>query len=159
LETQAEKHQEAPVTGVLPYPVPPLPEDAPEGYRRFWQLWSEEKFFACHEVLEEVWRTTWGEQRWFYNGLINCAVAIYQHRRGNAVGAVRQLCRAQVKLEPFRPRYYEVDIEGLLQGVEQSIALSWHSLNAAQRSQLAALRQSVQSRMAQDISGYTKVDN
>ena len=152
LKTQAEKHREAPATGEVPFLAPDIPADAPELYRSFWQLWSAEKFFACHEVLEELWRDTRGAQRWFYNGLINCAVAVYQHRRGNAVGAARQLWRARVKLQPFRPRHYEVDVDGLLAAVEHSIAASLAELSEAQRSQLPALQKSIEQRMERDLS-------
>ncbi len=147
MATQADKHVEAPATGELPFPPPPIPSDALEHYREFWRLWREEKFFACHEVLEELWRVTPGEQRLFYNGLIHCAVAIYQHRRSNAVGAARQLLRAQVKLQRFRPSYYQVDVEGLLSGVERAVASSLSTLSDGQQAQLRELRLALEERI------------
>jgi predicted metal-dependent hydrolase len=52
-------------------------------------------YFECHEVLEEYWkehpdspfRVTWV-------GLIQLAVAMYHHRRGNWKGAVKMLTSA-----------------------------------------------------------------
>jgi predicted metal-dependent hydrolase len=145
------KHVEAPATGALPFPVPDIPEGAAVLYGEFWKLWGEEKFFACHEVLESLWRETTGPQREFYNGLIHCAVAVYQHRRGNAVGAARQMVRAQVKLQAFRPRHFEVDVEALLNGVEDAVARSLSTLDAQQQTQLAALRQSLQGHMTRNV--------
>ena len=124
----------------MSFPVPPVADDAPELYRRFWQLWSEARFFECHEVLEALWRVTAEPQRSFYQGLIHCAVAIYQHRRGNAVGAARQLVRAQARLERFRPNCCQVEVDGLLASVEQEIAPSLARLDAVQLARLEALR-------------------
>jgi len=143
----AHLHQEAPSTGEVPFAPPPVPEGAPAAYVRFWQLWGEERFFACHEVLEELWRQTPGPDRWFYNGLIHCAVALYQHRRGNAVGAARQWVRARAKLRAFRPCYRGVHINGLLEGVERAIEPSLNALSPAHRARLAALEESVRRRM------------
>ncbi|HVF10947.1 MAG TPA: DUF309 domain-containing protein [Abditibacteriaceae bacterium] len=145
------KHCEAPAPGELPFPAPDIPPHAPVLYREFWRLWGEAKFFACHEVLEELWRATQGPQRLFYNGLIHCAVAIYQHRRGNAVGAARQLVRAQVKLQAFRPRHFEVDVDDLLNGMERALAPSLSTLDEHQRTQLAALERALRDRMARNI--------
>jgi predicted metal-dependent hydrolase len=145
------QHHDAQPTGKLPFPPPQVPPDAPIEYSQFWQLWSEEKFYECHEVLEELWRRTPGRERWFLNGLINCAVAVYQHRRGNAVGAARQLLRAQVKLRPFRPLQDGVAIDNLLEGVAVEIASSLQSLGEAQRAQWPAVEQSIKQRMARDF--------
>src|SRR4028119_1247842 len=111
------QHHDAPPTGTLPFPSPQIPPDAPTEYSQFWQLWEAEKFYECHEVLEELWRRTLGRERWFLNGLINCAVAVYQYRRGNAVGAARQLLLARVKLRLFAPLHDGVAVDDLLQGV------------------------------------------
>jgi len=151
MAVQDAKHFEAPATGVLPFPVPDIPAGAAVLYREFWQLWSEEKFFACHEALEVLWRGITGPQKLFYNGLIHCAVAMYQHRRGNAVGATRQLVRAQMKLQAFRPRHFEVDVDALLDGVERAVASSLSTLDARQQTQLAALRQSLKGHIARNI--------
>jgi predicted metal-dependent hydrolase len=145
-----ERHRDMPATGKLPCPVPPLPNDAPPGYREFWRLWSEERFYECHEVLEDLWRETQGLQRLFYHGLIHCAVAVYQHRRGNAVGAVRQLLRAQVKLRRFRSTHYGVDVDEVLAGVARAVAASAEKLSVEQRAQLLALEKSLEKRIARE---------
>lgn len=122
----------------------PLSSQTPIPYREFWRLWQEEKYFECHEVLEDLWRDTTGCEKLFYNGLIHCAVAIYQHQRGNHYGAARQLCRATVKLEPFRPRYQQVDIECLLEAVVDEISVSLGALNEIQKNALSALREALE---------------
>lgn len=125
--------------------------DTPIEYSMFWDLWREERFFECHEVLEELWKRTKTRERWFYNGLIHCAVSIYQHRRGNALGACRQLLRAQVKLLPFAPQFRGVEIWLLLAFVENEIALSLSQISEMQRASWTSLRTQIEERMARDF--------
>ena len=117
--------------------------DLPEKYARFWHLWQREEFFECHEVLEDLWRRAPGRERLFLNGLIHCAVSIYQPRRGNAVGAARQLARAQRKLAPFALHFWHCDIASLLSRVETEIAPSLAALDESQCAQLEDLRASL----------------
>lgn len=131
-----------------------LPENSPTDsceysheYSQFWQLWREEKFFECHEVLEELWRQTNGRQKWFYGGLINAAVAVYQHRRGNFWGAARQLTRARVKLHSFAPFHDGVSIDEFLESVRREIEPSLRKLSKTQAGALDGVRQSVRERM------------
>lgn len=136
-------HDEPPATGILPFEPPLLAPDGPAAYRRFWQLWREERFWECHEALEELWRDTTGARRWFYNGLIHCAVAVYQHRRGNAVGAARQLARAEEKLARFRPAYEDVNVDALLEGVARAVQESVARLSIGQREDIEQLRERI----------------
>jgi len=131
--------------------APKIPPDAPIEYSMFWELWQRERFFECHETLEELWKRTMTRERWFYAGLINASVAIYQHRRGNSYGACRQLLRAQVKLLPFAPSFQGVETEILLQFVANEIAPSLDAKSAAQRAQEPALRRQIRERMARDF--------
>jgi predicted metal-dependent hydrolase len=133
------------------FQTPQLASDAPFEYSQFWRLWREEKFFECHETLEELWRRTSGPQKWFYAGLINAAVAIYQHRRGNFWGAARQYSRARVKLHPFAPFHDGVNIEELLSGVREEIEPSLQKLSKRQAEMLAAVEHNVCERMKCDF--------
>lgn len=117
-----------------------IPQNAPENYHQFWRLWQDENFFAAHEALEDLWRVTQDEHRVFFNGLIHAAVALYQHRRGNFVGAARQNVRMQEKLKPYAPQFYGVQIDELMRFVNAEIAPSLLRLNQAQSAQLALLQ-------------------
>jgi hypothetical protein len=138
----------------LLFPLPKIPADAPQEYGKFWQLWRDEKYFECHEVLENLWRATSGPHRWFLNGLIHGAVALYQHRRGNAVGAARQLLRAQIKLESFRPKYFELDVDGFLSAVAREIEPSLDVLSTRQREQIPLLEHTIRQRMARESVSF-----
>jgi hypothetical protein len=130
----------------------PLPENSPLGYlpfepptqfpadlAEFWRLWREEKFWACHEALEEVWKHEVEPRRSFLNGLIHGAVAVFQHRRGNANGAARQLVRAQIKLKKHFPACEGVDLRVFLAGIEREITPSLQKISEKQRADLEAL--------------------
>jgi predicted metal-dependent hydrolase len=132
----------------LPPFVREIPASAAPEYRGFWRLWQEEDFFACHEVLEELWRRTADAQRGFYHGLIHAAVTRYQHRRGNAVGAARQWVKTQERLAPFRPVFYGVNIEQLLRATEEEIAPSLRSLSEEQAGRVEALRREMRRKVS-----------
>ncbi len=125
-------------------------ESAPREYSQFWQLWREEKFFECHEVLEDLWRATPDESRIFLNGLIHAAVAIYQHRRGNAEGAARQLVRARAKLKYPPPLYAQVNAAELAHAVEEELESSLRVLAPSQKARLEKLQREVKQRLVRE---------
>lgn len=55
----------------------------------------ERDYFECHEVLEEHWKKKEaGKRDLHWVGLIQIAVGLYHHRRGNFNGAKRMLTNA-----------------------------------------------------------------
>jgi predicted metal-dependent hydrolase len=78
-------------------------------YLRGIELYRAGEFFACHEVLEELWTPMRGPHRLFLQALIHFAVAFYHQQRRNPLGAERQLRRALRKLERYLPIYEGVD--------------------------------------------------
>jgi predicted metal-dependent hydrolase len=118
-------------------------ESTPFEYREFWRLWAAGEYFDCHETLEVLWRRAEGERKLFYHGLIHCAVALYQAQRGNAIGALRQCVRAEVKLARYAPEYSGLDISALLQFVENEVAPLHGVLTPRQRNGLKNLRRAV----------------
>ena len=59
----------------------------PDFFENGIDLFNEGRFFECHEAWEEVWKRSDGEQKLFYQGLIQAAVAILHAQRGNLQGA------------------------------------------------------------------------
>ena len=78
------------------------------------------EYFAAHEVLEDVWRTSEPQERDFYQGLVHVAVGWYQAGRGNRVGCERQLEKAARRLGPFAPEHRGVDLAATLGRVEEA---------------------------------------
>lgn len=53
-------------------------------------------YFECHEILEEHWKEDpRGDRKPHWVGLIQIAVGLYHHRRGNFAGAKRMLTNAK----------------------------------------------------------------
>jgi hypothetical protein len=51
-------------------------------------LFNEHEFFEAHEVWEDIWHMAYGLKFEFYQGMIQCAVALEHYRRGNPRGVV-----------------------------------------------------------------------
>jgi predicted metal-dependent hydrolase len=72
------------------------------------------KFFEAHEILEAFWVSYRGEDRDFYRGLIQAAVALHHLGNGNTTGAASVAARARRNIAPFAPRYVGVDVDAIL---------------------------------------------
>ena len=141
-----------PPLGRLPF-EPPERASAPE-MARFWELWREEKFWACHEALEDAWRIEPDASRKrFLQGLIHGAVAVFQFRRANFVGAARQLRRAQVRLSNSLPEHKGVregvDVARFLEGVAREVGPALDALSERERTSLQVL----EARLWLEVSG------
>ncbi|HPM82129.1 MAG TPA: DUF309 domain-containing protein [Candidatus Anammoximicrobium sp.] len=75
-------------------------------------------FFGAHEVWEEIWREEQGPARRFYQGLIQLAVCLHHFGNGNTRGAKKLYFTGSDYLQPYRPAYLGIDLDGLLSGME-----------------------------------------
>ena len=83
----------------------------------FIRLFNEGRFFEAHEVLESLWLDARPEHRDALQGLVQVAVALEHHRRGNPRGAQKVLLRASgrlVKLEDGVAGFGGIDLAGLV---------------------------------------------
>jgi predicted metal-dependent hydrolase len=119
----------------------------------FWKLCDRERYWAAHEALEPAWRRACAPRKWFLGGLIHGAVAVFQHRRGNWVGATRQLSRARVKLNGFLPQYEGLDVERFLGEIQSELSGSLARLTPSQRAGLLEVENSVRKEMITAESG------
>lgn len=69
------------------------------------ELFNQGRFFECHEAWEEVWKRSHGNEKLFYQGLIQAAVAILHAERGNRDGARRLWAKARAKLDPLSDQH------------------------------------------------------
>jgi uncharacterized protein len=93
-----------------------------DSYRRGLALFNQESFFDAHEVLEDVWRPAPEPERKFLQGLIQVAVALHHHSRGNLVGCRSLLARAHRNLSLYPEEHQGVDLASL-----RSALLDWRS--------------------------------
>jgi uncharacterized protein len=85
-----------------------------EGSQRFTEgirLFNRGKFFEAHEVWEEIWKQAEGEEKIFYQGLIQAAAALVHAQRGNCHGAVSLYLKSRSKLERFPEVWMGIDLE------------------------------------------------
>lgn len=62
-------------------------------------LFNQWEYFACHEVWEELWKRSAGDERMALQGLIQAAVALLHDRRGNRRGALSVYSKARGNLD------------------------------------------------------------
>ena len=84
------------------------------GFRRGVELFNRAEFFDAHEVLEDVWRAAPGAEKKFLQGLIQIAVALHHHTRGNLVGARSLLKRAARNLTGYPETFAGINLAELL---------------------------------------------
>jgi predicted metal-dependent hydrolase len=51
-------------------------------------LFNDHEFFEAHEVWEDIWHEAYGAKFEFYQGMIQCAVALEHYARSNPRGVV-----------------------------------------------------------------------
>lgn len=66
--------------------------DSPSGaiLRAFGEF-NRGEWYECHETLEDLWIGSEDEPRWFYQGMLQIAVALLHWSNGNYGGAVNLL--------------------------------------------------------------------
>lgn len=82
---------------------------------------NERLFFECHETLEEIWLEDHGEDRKFYQGLIQIAAGYFKLEQGVPAGALKLWRTGIEKLEPYGPVFLGIDVDGLLQAVREHL--------------------------------------
>lgn len=75
------------------------------------ELFNSEEFFACHDVLEEIWSETLDESRDFYQGLIHAAVALFHLTEGNFGGARKMYDSTIRYLAPYGDEFHNLDLK------------------------------------------------
>jgi hypothetical protein len=81
---------------------------------RFLEAIDAGQHFEAHEILEAYWVTYRGEDRDFYKGLIQAAVALHHASQGNRDGAKNVARRATSLLAPFGPSRDGIDVAALI---------------------------------------------
>lgn len=77
-------------------------------------LFNTHEFFACHDVLEEVWSETLSDEREFLQGLIHAAVSLFHFTEGNFGGARKMHDSAVRYLSPYQPSCLGIELNGFL---------------------------------------------
>ncbi|MGZ8434830.1 MAG: DUF309 domain-containing protein [Candidatus Binatia bacterium] len=79
-------------------------------------------YFECHETLEEIWLEEHGEERKFYQGIIQIAAGYYKLEQGVPAGALKLWRMGMEKLQAYSPVYLGVNVDALVAGVSANLA-------------------------------------
>ena len=70
-------------------------------------------------MWEELWIGESGEDRRFFQGLIQAAVALYHLENGNAVGSRKLVDSSAAYLQRYCPRHHGLDVDDFLRCVRR----------------------------------------
>ena len=87
----------------------------------FFEKFNEGEYYECHDLLEEIWMTD--RQNKFLQGLLQVAVAIYHFENGNIYGSRRLFQSAHQYLQPYRPVFWDLNLEPVIEYIDQSLAI------------------------------------
>jgi uncharacterized protein len=90
-----------------------------EMFQRGIELFNQGRFFDAHEAWEQSWLRSGGEEKIFYQGLIQAAAAILHVQRGNPSGARSLWQKAGSKLAGLPADYRSIDLEQLRSGLAE----------------------------------------
>ena len=99
-----------------------MADDEATLFHRGLTLFNEGHYFDAHEAWEDAWHLVTGPRRDYYQGLIQCAVALEHVRRGNPRGALMVFARAKPRLQPYPSPYMGIDWHALARRLEQLLA-------------------------------------
>jgi predicted metal-dependent hydrolase len=82
---------------------------------------NQQLFFECHETLEEIWLEERGEDRKFYQGIIQIAAGYFKLQQGVPAGAIKLWRMGLEKLEPYSPVYLGVELASFSAAVKRHL--------------------------------------
>ncbi len=97
--------------------VPPIARERLEVLREGVQLFNEERFWECHEVLEQIWRPAKGAERSIIQGLILTAAALVHCQKGEDDVCLSMLNKARERLSS-QQAYEGIDLKRVRQNIE-----------------------------------------
>jgi predicted metal-dependent hydrolase len=102
----------------------------PPEYLRGIELFNAGEYYECHEVLEDIWVISCGQEKLFYQGIIMAAVALYDYEVGR-FGAARTMHRkAKERLEPLPDQFMSLDIKRFINQLDEFFAFTVEAARA-----------------------------
>ncbi len=82
---------------------------------------NQGNFFEAHELWEEAWNDVVGEEKRFYQGLVQIAAGYHKLSLAQYNGARKLLERGSQTLNGFLPDYAGIDLAPLLEAVASAL--------------------------------------
>ena len=120
LETRTSllKKNVARLITLKPLDVPPVARERLEVLREGIKLFNEERFWECHEVLEQIWHPAKGAERSITQGLILSAAALVHHQKGEDDICLSMLNKARERLGS-QQTFEEIDLQRVRNNIER----------------------------------------
>ena len=97
--------------------TPPKVVNKEEALAEGVDLFNEERFWECHEVLEQAWHASKGVERDAIQSIILTAAAFVHYQKGEEEICLSILKRARAKMA-LAKTYETIDFEGLEKNIE-----------------------------------------
>jgi hypothetical protein len=97
------------------------PEKERELYYEGIRLFNEHEYFEAHEVWEDIWHMAYGLKHAFYQGMIQCAVALEHYRRSNPRGVVSLHRSYHIRFRNVPAVFMGLDVPGFLAAMERTL--------------------------------------
>jgi len=97
--------------------MPPKVIDKEEALAEGVHLFNEERFWECHEVLEQAWNVSKGVERDAIQSIILTAAAFVHYQKGEEEICLSILKRARAKMASVKT-YETIDFEGLEKNID-----------------------------------------
>lgn len=98
---------------------PDLSPEVPNEVRVGAALFNAGLFFECHEWFEGLWKTTEGERKDFYHGIVQAAAAFYHYEKDNIHGCRTLLRKGRRRLASYPTRFLGVDLARFAEDLAQ----------------------------------------
>jgi len=82
---------------------------------------NQRLFFECHETLEEIWFEEHGEDRLFYQGIIQVAVGYLKWKEGVLIGSIKLWRSGLEKLAAYPPVHMGVELGSFIKEVKAGL--------------------------------------
>jgi hypothetical protein len=97
--------------------TPPKAIDKKEALAEGVRLFNEERFWECHEVLEQAWHVSNGVERDAVQSIILTAAAFVHYQKGEEEICLSILKRARAKMA-LAKTYETIDVDGLEKNID-----------------------------------------
>jgi uncharacterized protein len=95
-------------------------------------LFNRRDYFACHEILEEIWREAAAADKHFYEGLIRFSTGLHlRFNRRAPQGAINLLTQGLMRIENYRPVHQGIDVARLYDEIDAHL----NDLKSAKKTQ------------------------
>ncbi|MBF2025960.1 MAG: DUF309 domain-containing protein [Oscillatoriales cyanobacterium C42_A2020_001] len=86
-------------------------KDMPEEFWQGVEQFNQQEFYACHDTLEAIWINALPDEKNFYQGILQIAVALHHLSNYNWRGAVILMGEGTNRLRTYQSDYGGIDVD------------------------------------------------